>query len=422
MKNKDISRDRIKNPDFVMSTFSEIKEKIIEARVFKCNFELLYKDISYDAIIKKVDDYHIFLQTERVFQMDQNITDIEVFFNLKEYRYSFNTTLISADAKQERLSVPHEIFVYKMRSADRINVKNKIFLKFSIISSGVHVAKKYDVTKKSGIIRSVYSELNKDESSLDDIFKLIRSELLKHAFRVNIKLKKKGEPQELSSMIISEYKKPLYIDNTRDLKSYLKKYTDTSVISYLPYFQKIKDLGWDLEQVKQSILTIREKEMSRGVISYIIFPILIFNSVVGFVRIMSREGSIHSSGRSTVFKECVSLATEAVMKNYLFNIDSNQDYTMHAVDISPKGLLFLARDPNLIKYLKKGVKLKITMKLENNQIETVTGVIRRLEDSAEGKMAGIEFNDIRITTKNKIATYLSTITDLKNIDDILDKL
>jgi len=412
---------RINKPDKIITNEQEIELLLINVRKKESEIIISYKDKKFVCKIMKLDSNYIFLHSKEYINLKFDDVDVKISFIFRGYRYIFHSFIASSELEYIKVPIPEKIENFKTRNSTRVNVNNRISLKFSIIKETKNTENN-DTVKKSGILRTAYTELTKDKIDMVRIFSLVRSELLKITNNVIMKMNAKQEKLSKDFEIIQDFQKPLYLENANDLTSYLTVYNDIDYITYSPYFKFLKNNIIDQDKIKSILIKLRNNDLQNKRISYATYPIIVFGSVVGFIKLISNEPYIIKLIQEKIIKECVDLLSETIVKNYLFNLDAKQDFTMRAVNLSENGLLFIAKDKNLLKYLTINTRLKIVMKLDNNEIIDLTGSVKRINNHVAGKEIAIEFVNLKSMTKKKILTYLDTIHSINAIDEVLEEI
>ncbi|OHD55292.1 MAG: hypothetical protein A2096_02370 [Spirochaetes bacterium GWF1_41_5] len=281
---------RQQNPDEIITANVRIADRLIAARKNKTSLQIHYKDKSYSGIFSKINSDNIVLLTEKVMPFDFTDTDVLVEFDLEDCHYSLETTIIISSSREVLLTPPVKMLVFTTRTRERIDVRNKIFIKFSVIAQPESLAAiDAAASKPSAILRAIYAEIAKNEIDLPTVFRLVQKELAKFSHSAAIKLKRKNENYDLAANLVLQYKKPLYIIKASDMASWLRPLTDNGFISFLPFYQRVKEIGWTPEQIKDHLHILVETYAKKNIGSLLIMPILLFGNVAGWIRLLHRS-------------------------------------------------------------------------------------------------------------------------------------
>lgn len=153
--------------------------------------------------------------------------------------------------------------------------------------------------------------------------------------------------------------------------------------------------GLDREFALDEVARIERSRRTQGVLAEILVPILFQDYAIGHVSLVNRQQGMPPFDLRTVetyWAFARSLAWSLKLHGYFKGAPTlTEEYATEVLDVSAGGILFACRDEKLIRALKEGLRVSVSMTAKRRKVEA-SGVVRsHYADRREGCF-GIELD------------------------------
>ncbi len=306
----------------------------------------------------------------------------------KNFYYSSPTTvrLYNFQLRSIEVLIPERIWYHPVRRFSRYSVKEpgkvKIFIKK--IETKPQETTQVNVSELPENLRVIYLALKEENPDLKKILSMVGEEIKRFSSQFRINIFKNLDQISPLERVVYTYKKPFWISDTENIPNYLHIGEKFGVIGYEKYFEMIK------KKMAPDILDkIRQTYLSRGILSYLLIPILIGDKVMGAIEItVPREGGKKELSIYDVFyiRSLADIIAEVLVKSYAAAPEGKSE-ELELVDISLGGVSVVNKNMYLMHTIKENSILKLGIQYENTELEVRARVIRT--NYIPGENAGI---------------------------------
>ncbi len=369
---------------------------------------LRYELQEFNAQIHRVNDYSITLFYRG--KLPLNIENIEVSTSLRDTIYFAESKVLNIAQSEITLAIPPELEKGVKRKYPRVHTKDDVYLKFNVISNADD---KFQGNNKGQKIPpqfvTICKELLQPIPDIKRIFPLLAQELKKKAPLFEIKLYKNEETNPKRVDILKRYKETIYIANVRDSKAYFKDHHGLEAISFLSYFNDLKNSGKPDQVIKNELIQAMKDDIASTAVSYICSPIILFSQVIGHIFLGITEGSYSVFRDQDIYfvKYACDIITEALAKAKLHQLDTGKDFDVPTIDLSAGGVLIEMNDPFILKYLTGDMKLRIVLKVNEREVTTIGKIIRIEINEEKNTEIAVKFTELRWNDQEYIDTYVN---------------
>jgi len=306
----------------------------------------------------------------------------------KNFYYSSPTTLRLYNFQLRAIEVllPSTVWYHPVRRFSRYMVKNPDLVRVSIkkIETKPQETVQVNISELPENLRVIYLALKEDNPDLKKILAMVGEEIKRFSPQFKINIFKNLEQISPLEKVVYTYKKPFWISNTENMPNYLHIGEKFGVIGYEKYFEMIgKKMAPDL------LDKIRQTYVSRGILSYLLLPILIGDKVVGAIEItVPREGGKKELSIYDVFyiRSLADIIGEVLVKSYASAPESKGE-ELEVVDLSLGGISVVNKNMYLMHTIKENVILKLAIRYKDMELEVRARVIRT--NYIPGENAGV---------------------------------
>jgi hypothetical protein len=298
--------------------------------------------------------------------------------------------------------MPQEIFKNLLRKHDRINVLNKVYMKFKI-----HIETESREFEQSSLLeeRLLFQEMKKPRPAIDKMLKSIRNLVSEFAQNFQVKVFKGGEELGFDEQIVKETKRIFLIYDTYEDTIEEKRFLEDEVLTVGGVYEYLLSHGETEESASSKLLDLLQQKRNKRIFSECLVPLMLEGEVVGYIRLVN-DVDFHRSIKPSFALRAArysSILVSALVKYDYFTLESGKDFDIPIVNISAGGLLFKLNKPGLRSYLIINTGLQMSIRFPSRQIE-VRGRIFRVDP--ERSEYGVKFEEI-----NEI--------DMRYIDDVV---
>ena len=370
----------------------------IRKQYIRCYF----MDTHYEGIIVGLKENLAVFYVKGLAEL--NITSIhnfEIEFFYSNLRYQFDVFVSEIRGNYICIYIPDELQSTVRRETERVSVDD-LFVRFTLAYPPFPNIPFRGISSMDprffGHLSSAIEELKKDEPRIS----LLHVELDKHikrmGFSYDIEIfshRPISEKQEAKPSIIEETlrteKKIFFIEDSRRLESYFSPYESNSITNFQGIYEKLekekKGNG------KSRCQEIQDKDTKDFIRSYICFPIMALDTVIGYMRVFS-----------TVFDQRLISQEDIMDLEFLGQILSygitkstiTQKYykqiNTRIRNISRGGLFFEIEDKETLDYLISHIYIVIVIEIEEEVLNMKARLTRYYIDKKTGKFGiGAQF-------------------------------
>lgn len=308
------------------------------------------------------------------------------------------------------LSYPTHLYSISRRLYNRIKPEN-LTMKFFTIYTPVTKSRSEENDLESSF-PFLYKEITGDTPSLEIIFNMLISilkEISEDFFmRLFIRDKKSGKLElDEAEKIITKTKKTFYINNVFKTDKYFTKPNHDALTNFFALFKRIAKEQEEFNAL-QFIENLKTKDIQKYLLSYVMFPVSLFDEMIGYVRVQTsqfdrRYISLYDAQRlhhlGALFSHAISKIS--IRQSYF----EDKSKVTRIVNISLSGLLMELNDIVLFHYLQKHRRIKMLIDLGSDQTE-VYGEIKRFYEKDNKQYLGVLFFKSRPDDMNKLENYI----------------
>lgn len=353
------------------------------------------------GIVENFTDNNILVRITNPFNgnMEESCRAHFVFHN--NYHY-FTTRVYQKDPTHLTLAMPREIFKNLLRKHDRINVLNKVYMKFKI-----HIQKESSEFEQSSLLeeRLLFQEMKKPRPAIDKMLKSIKNLVSEFAQNFQVKVFKGGEELGFDEQIVKDTRRIFLIYDTYEDSIEDKRFLEDEVLTVSGIYEYLLARGETEESASSKLLDLLQQKRNKRIFSECLVPMMLEGEVVGYIRLVN-DADFHRSIKPSFAIRTArysSILVSALLKYDYFTLESGKDFDIPIVNISAGGLLFKLNKPGLSSYLIINTGLQMSIRFPSRQIE-VRGTIFRIDQ--ERSEYGVKFEEI-----NEI--------DMRYIDDVV---
>ncbi|URA09359.1 PilZ domain-containing protein [Thermospira aquatica] len=306
----------------------------------------------------------------------------------KNFYYSAPTTvrLYNFQLRSIEVLIPERIWYHPVRRYNRYSLKEpgKVKVYIKKIETKLQETTQVNISELPENLRVIYLALKEENPDLKKILGMVGEEIKRFSPQFKINIFKNLDQISPLERVVYTYKKPFWISDTENIPNYLHIGEKFGVIGYEKYFEMIK------KKMAPDILDkIRQTYMSRGILSYLLIPILIGDKVMGAIEItVPRESGKKELSIYDVFyiRSLADIIAEVLVKSYAAAPEGKSE-ELELVDISLGGISVVNKNMYLMHTIKENSILKLGIQYENTELEVRTRVIRM--NYIPGENAGI---------------------------------
>ncbi|MCX7882589.1 MAG: PilZ domain-containing protein [Brevinematales bacterium] len=306
----------------------------------------------------------------------------------KNFYYSSPTTvrLYNFQLRSIEVLLPANVWYHPVRRFSRHSLKDSEILKVCIkkIETKPQESIQVNISELPENLRVIYLALKEDNPDLKKILSMVGEEIKRFSSQFKINIFKNLDQISPLERVVYTYKKPFWIADTDNIPNYLHIGEKFGVIGYEKYFEMIK------KKMAPDILDkIRQTYVSRGILSYLLLPILIGDKVVGAIEItVPRDGGKKELSIYDVFyiRSLADIIGEVLVKSYATSPENKEEY-LEVVDISLGGISVVNKNMYLMHTIKENTILRLGIQYKDGELDVRARVIRT--NYIPGENAGV---------------------------------
>lgn len=360
--------------------------------------------------IVEIDKNKIIFNLNKTLNFKDKI--LNFYFLLDNYVYFGELLIKSSSNTSITTQSPALIYYRKDREYKRYHVKNKVYCQFKVISlMEQSEAESIASENLSFVLRNLFFELKKENPDIRKIVDIIKKEIRNICSTSDLKFYKKDFEFDEAEIILQNFKKTLFTENTDKIKSYINKSKSPFYITYGNSLSKeSKEQGWEEGKIKAVAEKIQNEDIKKDRLSYIYIPLQAFEDIVGHIYLANdfKSKKIFEERDITYLSCLADIINLSLNKNKLFTADINDESKLMVENISLGGMMINVRDPYLLKFLKKDTRLSIKVDLDDKKINPI-GKIVRIYQYAGIINIGVKFIELAPKDEKTLKHYLENI-------------
>ena len=328
------------------------------------------------GLVKHYDNDSMLLHMQNALKMDVKGTVRAHFIFHNNYHY-FETVAYKKDDTVVRLQLPEKIYKNMLRAHDRIDVQDRVFMRFRILVS----SERKELTDSSRLDeRILMQEVSKPEPAVDRMLASIRRLVADFAQNFQVKVFKEGESLSLDELILRASGQIFLIYDSFEDTIESRRRFEQNVMSIGDAYEFLLHRGGTRKSAESKLLDLIQQKRNALVFSDCLLPLKLEGEVVGYIRLYN-DTEYHRS-----IKPAFALRTakygaalvEALVKYDYFTLESGDVFDVPVVNMSAGGLLFKLDGSSLKQYLILRTTLMMTIQFASRLIKA-NGMIHRID-------------------------------------------
>jgi hypothetical protein len=356
-----------------MNNFIDDPGKILSflkrLRASNISIDVIYQNKKTRGIVRYVGEFSFEIYCLTKIEIDK--PEIEIEFNFESKVYHFATEILNQKDTTLLLMLPARINIWAQRKYPRKNVYNQAFVSISFIKPVEYSSDLPQIEGVSENLKDIKSELDKDVPDLKRIVSMILREISKMSDDYDFVFYKRGMTLPSSAIISRLFRKPLLVEDTTNLESYITTYENFNIVTYGDYMKKA---NWDDSKVVDQIKKLRATFVSQNTRSFACVPVRVKNDIIGFI--FCRKSNGRFIIRDILYLDALSyIISEAYIKGKINSLKNSRELKLPIIDIGGGGLRFEI-DGIIGKLIKPDDVLRMFIEVYNKNLQTIGKVIR----------------------------------------------
>jgi hypothetical protein len=330
----------------------------------------------YAGIVELYENGTIVLHMKDTLPMNVKGTVRAHFIFHNNYHY-FTATIYKKSENQVRLLLPDKIFKNMLRAHDRIDVLNRVFMRFRILIS----SERKELADSTRLDEHfLIEEVSKPEPAVDRILAAIRRLVADYAQNFQVKIFKKGERLTFDEHIIRSSGQIFLIFDSFEDSIENRRRLEQDVLGIGDAYDFLLHTGETRTSAESKLLDLLQQKRNALVYSECLIPLKLEGEVVGYIRLyndLEYHRSIKTSYAIRTAKYGAALV-EALVKHDYFTLESGEGFDIPVVNMSAGGLLFKLDSSSLKQYLILRTTLMMTIQCASRLIRA-NGMIHRID-------------------------------------------
>jgi hypothetical protein len=307
-----------------------------------------------------------------------------VFHN--NYHY-FDTSAQKKDDSHIQLLFPEKINKNMLRANERIDVLNRVFMRFKIL---IHSERGELANSSRRDERVIIQEVSKPRPAVDKILAGIKRLVSDFAQNFQVKVFKEDEKLSIDESILKQSGKIFLIYDSFEDNIEGRRYLKQDVIGISDAYAFLIHAGESRKSAESRLLDLLQQKRNAKVFSESLIPLMLEGEVVGYIRLYN-DMEYHRSIKPASAVRAATYATvlvEALVKYDYFTLESGEEFDVPVINMSGGGLVFKLDRSALKQYLILRTTLIMTIQFPSRLIEA-SGVIHRIDK--ERSEFGVKF-------------------------------
>ncbi|MBN1897466.1 MAG: PilZ domain-containing protein [Spirochaetes bacterium] len=387
--------------------------------IFKSNIVIYLRTElnEYSGQIQKIEFDEFIYHTR--FKIPKLTPPITFNFNYLNKYYYFDAELVKAEKSQSYFKIPQLIYLHYKRKSTRYNTeKSDMYADIKIVQIPESPTIQFIKNKSqlTGIKNKIYSELQEDVPNVNHLMHLILKEITQFSMVDMVKIIIPVKDENIYTRILRAWNKPLLVQVTQEKESYnVNPYPDEAV-TFLEYLKLLKEKKTPEDKISEFISNLMVQFKKEEIYSVLYTPIFVSSLMPGYIIAYNTTESSRKIELPIIkhLKDRAEIIHEALLKRRLNSL-TEHELKVKVVDISPNGIGFRLIDPLLISSFIKGMKLKISLPLDD-KICSFFGVIKSKRKREDGTYLGIEIREIVESNRAILYNYIESNLKIPKVE------
>jgi hypothetical protein len=294
------------------------------------------------------------------------------------------------DDRHILLPLPEKIFKNIMRRHERLDVFDRVFMRFKI-----HIRSEREEFAKSSLQaeRLIVREVIKPRPAIDRMLDLIKNLVSDFARNFQVKIFKQNDTLSFEEDLLLRTGRIFLINDSFEESIEEERSIDEQVLTVSGACEFLIQSGIPRKTVESRLVDLLQYKRNHNVYSECLIPLMLEGEVVGCIRLyndMDNHRSIKPQSAVRAAKYGAILV-EALVKYDYFSLESGDVFDIPVLNIGAGGLLFKLDHLKLKQYLIPQTMLQMSIHFQSRQVEA-SGIIQRID---EGKSEfGVKFAHI----------------------------
>ena len=375
----------------------------VKAKFVKIYFT--YAGYRYVGLVEHVESDSIQLSLSAFNEGPERRANLN-FEALNRY-YSATVTILRSNEMGVFIQIPKEIRYLARREHIRLSYDD-LFMRFIILYSPIMETRQAEKTME-GRYPYFMTEVLQDNPSVRIVYQMFLTEVRKISKEFDVKMIYASESTDftLPEKYILQTGKSFLIEDVSKTSSYVQELPSDSVINYREWYREQVKLNGEYASLLK-IEEIKNEDARNFLVSYLLVPISLFGSPIGYLRIETNQFNKHNisvfdAEELHVLAGLFSYAlTKVRIRRSHFDPSSMQT---RVVNISLSGLLMELTDKVLYHYLQKHRRVKMLIPILGEEIE-VFGEIKRFFTQKDLFYMGVTFFKSRPGDISRLENFL----------------
>jgi hypothetical protein len=360
-----------------MTVASDLEKNLIFQNLLKMKEAVILElgDQHRPGIVIRYENESVLLRMQNPLERELSGTVRAHFVFHNNYHY-FEAHVRRIDVMQVAFPVPDKIYKNILRAHDRIDVSDRVFMRFSILVS----SERKELSDSSRPEeRILIEEVGKPEPAIDRMLEAIRRLVSDFSQNFQVKIFKGGERLSLDEYIIRQSGQIFLVYNSFEDSIEKGPRFEQGVMGVGDAFKHLLHHGETRQSAEAELLDLLQQKRDGHIFSESLVPLKLEGEVVGCIKLHNDTESGRSIKPAFVLRTSKygAALVEALVKHDYFPLDSGDDFDVPVVNMSAGGLLFKLDTPSLKQYLILRTTLMMTIQCASRLIRA-NGMIRRI--------------------------------------------
>jgi len=281
------------------------------------------------------------------------------------------------------IQFPQELLYLQRRRHIRLRFDD-LFMRFSILYSPIGDSR-LDEKNLESRFPYVMQEISREDVSLQTMYRMVVGEILEISsdFELVLFSEKKEEALTLAEKMVRDEGKTFYIEDTMRVLSYTSPHERQNLVNLSQLYEQLAEKEGEAGALKY-IEEVRREDARNFIVSYILSPISLFGTRIGYVRVETNpfDKKYINPMQAADLDRLLGLFSYAMSKIRIRTSHYNPNSVeTRVVNISLSGLLLEFSDAAIFEYLKGNRRIKIVIPIMGEDLELYGEIVRFTERS-----------------------------------------
>lgn len=308
--------------------------------------------------------------------------EVRVFFYLKNNYHTFNSRILSMEAKRVVIADPGGVYKNLQRKHERVKPARDIEVWFSL--KGKKVELNFPKTEHFQSVELPKKASEHPQGKIEELIGSFREKLAPHATENTIQMLRDRLPRTFEEKILVRLGKCLWIPSTEEDWPQKDPFPDGRIVTKGELIKLEEEEGLAPYLITAKLGNILFEKTKNDIFSELYCPIIYFEYLVGYIHLINRGEKRERISRD-VLDQCCQFAKVlcwALMQNGYFRSETNQERRFEApiLDLSASGILFAHHSMDLSKEILVHTDLDMTFRIGRRSFVVGTRIMRKFRD------------------------------------------